>query len=64
MTKIAILDYVGFCRENSNVTRNVVKWDYLDTFKHCEPVFYGSPEIEGGKKSEERHGADTNQKKT
>ena len=19
-------------------------------FKHCEPVFYGSPEIEGGKK--------------
>ena len=52
-----------FGRENSNVTCNV-KWDYLDIFTHCEPVFYGSPEIEGGKKSEERHGADTNQKKT
>ena len=36
-------------------------WDFKNIFKHCEPVFYGSPEIEGGKKSEEeRHGADTN----
>ena len=30
-----------------NAKKNETIWMI---FKHCEPVFYGSPEIEGGKK--------------